>query len=190
MPHLGVRVLKGEYVVTRILLSRRWATMTTKLRSMTRVLPLTVLALCLPALVLAQTNPCDTPITQQTVLTSLTNGLVASLDNHLSRLPDDSDFVTKEYRYREYNAMSGNPTTGPFLLDVTIPRANWALVAASNNCYKATVTQTPVVPRFAVLKGTLEAINNGGIPNAQGDAPSNPFVLALVRVGAPRRGQF
>jgi hypothetical protein len=133
------------------------------------------------------TNPCLAPSSETSMLTGTTAKLYAELSSHQQFLPGGgpNDFVTTGYEYKAYNAMSGNPEVGPFLVQQTIPRGSFVLVSGTPDCYLANVNN-PTLEPWTIFKATLTAINQGGIPNSAPSDPSNPFVSARTRVGAVR----
>lgn len=96
--------------------------------------------------------------------------------------------LIERYQWRVYNAATGNPDTGPFLMDVPLARAVFTPVAGVPNCYRTTPSPSGLPPN-ALLKSVVIVHGRAGFGSAPRSEPSNDFLQPLLlAVGAVRVG--
>lgn len=153
---------------------------------MKRMLILTaILALALPALAAAQTDPCTT--TSSTVLQLNPTKLYANLPEQTVTELDGSPRVT-DYQLA-YFSQGANPATAtPVVGPVTMAKTAWTLVTGTTDCHQATLPAgVPVTtaPLIGALKARRAATATITAAESSWSVVSNPFGSAPTALLAP-----
>ncbi len=133
----------------------------------------------------AQVTSCTTAATVQGILTP---GAFLYIDSkqHLTEI-GGAPIITR-YEWKVYDKTTGNPDTGPFLINVPLARAMFTPVEGVPNCFKTTPSPSGL-PTNTNLKSIVIAVGRDGWGVAPRSEPSNDFLQPLLQaVGAVRVG--
>jgi len=147
---------------------------------MMRTLAVCVTLLLLTSAVSAQTNPCTAALSPG-VIVSANSEIFATLANHttvVSGIP-----IVESYLFGIYPA-SMDATLPNFSppTQVAIPKASWALVVGTPDCYHVKIAELLQIPVNVDQRGVLKARRTTTSPaDSAWSVPTNPF----VRLGPP-----
>lgn len=156
---------------------------------MRRIAVFIIAALAVATASQAQTNPCRSPGASIILKPSLR--FVGEFDDHNATIPGQpSQFVTTKYRLKVYDATAGNPSTGPFLMNVDVPRAQMTLWPDTTPpCLVSPSIAIPAtVKPWAALRASVAPVSGEGATEneAVGAQAPDPFAWGQLRTSAVR----
>jgi hypothetical protein len=144
--------------------------------------------LCVSRQAEAQTaNPCHAAGASIILKPSLR--FVGEFGDHNVTMPNaPTQFVTTKYRLKVYDATAGNPTTGPWVMNVDVPRAQMtAWPDTTPTCYVSPSIAIPTtVKQWAALRAVVAPVSGDGAGEneAVGAQAPDPFAWGQLRASA------
>jgi hypothetical protein len=156
---------------------------------MRRIAVLIIAVLAVVAAAEAQTNPCRSPGVGIVLKPALR--FVGEFPDHNATMPNaPTQFVTTKYRLKVYDATAGNPSSGPFVMNVDVSRAQMTVWPDTNpTCYVSPSIAIPAtVQPWAALRAQVAAVAGEGTSENESVAAQapDPFVWGQLRSSAVR----